>query len=90
MQRRDFIMLLGGAAAVWPLAARAQQTDRMRRIGVLVGLAEGDSEGQARVAAFRQGLHELKWVEGHNVRIVIRWGAGDAARTRLAPTQRNW
>ena len=81
MQRRDFIMLLGGAAAVWPLAARAQQTDRMRRIGVLVGLAEGDSEGQARVAAFRQGLHELKWVEGHNVRIEIRWGAGDAART---------
>jgi putative tryptophan/tyrosine transport system substrate-binding protein len=81
MQRRDFITLLGGAAAAWPLAARAQQTDRMRRIGVLVGIAESDREGQARVAAFRQGLHDLKWVEGHNVRIEIRWGAGDAVRT---------
>lgn len=81
LRRRAFITLLGGAAAVWPLAARAQQTDRMRRIGVLVGIAESDREGQARVAAFRQGLHELKWVEGHNVRIEIRWGAGDAART---------
>jgi putative ABC transport system substrate-binding protein len=68
-------------AALWPLTARAQQTDRMRRIGVLVGIAESDWEGQARVAAFRQGLHDLKWVEGHNVRIDIRWGAGDAART---------
>ena len=73
-------MLLGGAAAVWPLAARAQQTDRMRRIGVLVGIAESDWEGQARVAAFRQGLTDTGYIEGKNVAIEYRWGQGQFDR----------
>ena len=76
MNRRGFITLLGGAAG-WPLVARAQQSRRMRRIGVLIGgLAEGDPEGPPRVAAFRQTLEQLGWSEGRNVRIVYRWGAG--------------
>jgi putative tryptophan/tyrosine transport system substrate-binding protein len=76
MNRRGFITLLGGAAG-WPLVARAQQSRRMRRIGVLIGgLAEGDPEGPPRVAAFRQTLEQLGWSEGCNVRIVYRWGAG--------------
>jgi putative tryptophan/tyrosine transport system substrate-binding protein len=79
MKRRAFITLLGGAAAAWPLAARAQQSERMRRIGVLMSLAETDPEAQARVAAFREGLQTLGWAEGRNVRIDIRWAASDAA-----------
>jgi putative ABC transport system substrate-binding protein len=82
VKRRDFITLLGGAAAAWPLAARAQQPERMRRIGVLMSLAADDSEGQARLAAFLQGLQQLGWIDGRNVRIDTRWGAGDADRTR--------
>ena len=82
MQRRDFITLLGGAAAAWPLAARAQQTDGMRRIGVLMSLAADDRQGQARLAAFVQGLRELGWTDGRNVRIDTRWAAGNAADTR--------
>ena len=81
MRRREFITLLGGAAT-WPVAAKAQQAERMRRVGVLMGLAENDPEGQARIAAFRQALHALKWAEGNNLRIDIRWGTGDAARTK--------
>ena len=81
MQRRDFLSVLGGAAA-WPLTAWAQQPEQMRRIGVLMGIAESDPEGQARVAAFRQGLQELKWVEGGNIKIDLRWATGDAARTK--------
>ena len=81
MRRRQFIALLGGAAA-WPLAARAQQPDRMRRIGMLMNFSESDSRSQRRVAAFRQGLQELGWVEGRNVRIDARWGAGDPDRYR--------
>ena len=78
MRRREFITLLGGAAA-WPLAARAQQPDRMRRIGVLMGYAESDPEGQACVAAFREGLQKLGWAEGRNIRIDTRWATpGDA------------
>jgi putative ABC transport system substrate-binding protein len=69
MRRREFITLLGGAAAAWPLAARAQQTERMRRIGVLMGHLESDSKAQAHIAAFRDGLHKLGWTEGHNTRI---------------------
>jgi putative ABC transport system substrate-binding protein len=69
--------LLGGATA-WPLAARAQQRERMRRIGVLMNLSSDDAEGQARNAAFLQGLQELGWTVGRNVRIEYRWGAGDA------------
>jgi putative ABC transport system substrate-binding protein len=81
MRRRDFITLLGGTAA-WPLAARAQQPERMRRIGVLLNLAADDRESQTRNAAFLQGLQQLGWTEGHNVRVEYRWAAGDADRFR--------
>jgi len=82
MKRRDFMALLGGAAA-WPLAARAQQpTDRVRRIGVLMPFTSDDSESQARLMAFAQGLQQLGWAVGRNVRIETRWGAGDADRYR--------
>jgi putative ABC transport system substrate-binding protein len=74
MRRRDFITLLGGAAAVWPLAARAQQGTRMRRIGVFMPGVADDPEGQARNAAFLQRLGELGWIVGRNVRIDYRWG----------------
>jgi putative ABC transport system substrate-binding protein len=82
MRRRDFITLLGGSAVAWPLAARAQQPERMRRIGVFMSLAADDKQGQARLAAFLQGLQELGWADGRNVRIDVRWGAGDADRNR--------
>jgi putative ABC transport system substrate-binding protein len=77
MRRRDFITLLGTAVAR-PVAARAQQREQMRRIGVLMNLGSDDAEGQARNAAFLQGLQELGWTVGRNVRIEYRWGAGDA------------
>jgi putative ABC transport system substrate-binding protein len=77
MRRRGFISLVGGAAAAWPLAARAQQPERMRRIGVLMGHAENDSEAQAWVAAFREGLQKLGGTEGRNIRIDTRWAAAD-------------
>src|SRR5450755_3608231 len=72
MRRREFITLLGGAAA-WPLAARAQEPERVRRIGVLMASAADDSESQARIAAFLQGLQQLGWADGRNVRIDTRW-----------------
>jgi putative tryptophan/tyrosine transport system substrate-binding protein len=78
VKRRDFITLLGGAAFAWPLAARAQQGERVRRIGVLMGYAENDSEAQAWVAAFREGLQKLGWTEGRNIRIDTRWASADA------------
>src|SRR5262245_63766072 len=81
MKRREFITLLGGAA-VWPLAARAQQPERIRRIGVLEPLAVDDPEALARVTAFAQGLQQLGWTANRNVRIDYRWGAGDADRIR--------
>jgi putative tryptophan/tyrosine transport system substrate-binding protein len=81
VKRREFITLLCGAAA-WPLAARAQQRERMRRIGVLMSLAADDPEGQARLTAFVQGLQELGWTDGRNVQIDYRWPAGDAERIR--------
>jgi putative ABC transport system substrate-binding protein len=80
-RRREFISLLGGAAA-WPLAARAQQGERVRRIGVLMNTVADDPEGKARNAAFERGLQELGWTDGRNVRIDYRWGAGDADRIR--------
>ena len=82
MRRREFITLLGGAAAAWPLAARAQPRERMRRIGVLMNTAADDPEGRARLAAFLQELQQLGWTDGRNVRIDTRWGAGDAERFR--------
>ena len=82
MRRREFIILLGGAAVAWPLAARAQQADRMRRVGVLVNRVADDAEEQARLAAFLQGLQELGWTDGRNVRIDYRWAATDADRSR--------
>jgi putative ABC transport system substrate-binding protein len=82
MRRREFITLLGGAAAAWPLTARAQQGERMRRIGVLINFASDDVEGQARLTAFREGLRQLGWTEGGNVRIDTRWAAGDPDRYR--------
>ena len=78
MRRRDFITLVGGAAAAWPLAARAQQGERVRRIGLLMVYAESDPQGQARIAAIRNGLQQLGWAEGRNLRIDYRWGALDA------------
>jgi putative tryptophan/tyrosine transport system substrate-binding protein len=86
MRRREFISLLGGAAA-WPLAARAQQSDRMRRIAVLMNNAEDDPEGQARAAAFRQGLQTLGWSEGKNLSIDWYWTAGDVGRIRRDVTE---
>ena len=82
IRRREFVNLLGGAAASWPLVARAQQPDRMRRIGAFVSLGAGDAEGRARLTAFVQGLKELGWTDGGNVRIDTRWSAGDAERNR--------
>ena len=75
-------MLLGGAAAAWPLAARAQQPERMRRIGVLMNVAADAPQGQARVEAFKQALQQLGWSDGRSVRIDIHWGANDVDRDR--------
>ena len=86
MRRREFITLVGGAA-VWPLAARAQQPERMRRIGVLMTTATGDAVAQTRYAAFLQGLQQLGWAEGRNVQIIIRWSAGDSVDTRKYATE---
>jgi putative tryptophan/tyrosine transport system substrate-binding protein len=83
VRRREFISLLGGAAAAWPLAARAQPGERVRRIGLLMNSPADDSEGKARFAAFVQGLQQLGWTDGRNLRIDIRWGgAADAERHR--------
>jgi putative ABC transport system substrate-binding protein len=81
-RRREFITLLGGAAAAWPLAARAQQRDRVRRIGVLTGLDENDPVWKPRFSAFTQALADLGWTDGRNVRMDVRWGGGDINRIR--------
>src|SRR5262245_44271332 len=86
MRRREFIAALGGAAA-WPLAAWAQQADRVRYIGVLMAGAENDPDGQDRRSAIEQSLQQLGWTIGRNVRIDYRWGAGDADRIRQYATE---
>jgi putative tryptophan/tyrosine transport system substrate-binding protein len=77
VNRRDFITLLSGAAVAWPLAVRGQQPDRVRRIGVLMPFGAGDAEGLRRARAFSQGLHDLGWVDGQNVRFEYRWPDGE-------------
>jgi putative ABC transport system substrate-binding protein len=83
MRRREFITLMGGAVVAWPFAARAQQTEQKRRVGVLNSLAETDLEPQAWDAAFRKRLNELVWIDGRNVQLDYRWGAGSVDRMRL-------
>jgi putative ABC transport system substrate-binding protein len=91
MRRREFITLIGGAAAgsslLWPLAARAQQPDGVRRVGVLMGFAESDTEWQARLTAFRTALQGFGWTDGRNLRFDIRWTAGDPNRTRASAAE---
>jgi putative ABC transport system substrate-binding protein len=87
MQRRDFIRLLGAAAAGWPAAAHAQQNGRMRRIGVLFGSAEGDSQAATELAVFTKALQEFGWTEGRNIRIETRWAAADVERMRALATE---
>jgi putative tryptophan/tyrosine transport system substrate-binding protein len=83
VKRREFIAGLGGAAAAWPLAARAQQGDRIRRVGVLMNSVATNSEYQSYVAAFIQGLRQLGWIEGQNLRMEVRWNAGNAGLASL-------
>ena len=87
--RRDFITFLGGAAA-WPLAARAQQRERMRRIGVLLGLTAADPEAQASIAALRRGLREFNWIEGQTAEIEYRFVGGGADATKAAADLVAW
>jgi putative tryptophan/tyrosine transport system substrate-binding protein len=87
LRRREFITLLGGAAASWPLAARAQQAERMRRIALLIPTTEDDPETQARITAFSRGLQEASWIAGRNLQIEYRWGAGDSDRIRRYVTE---
>src|SRR5262245_14664763 len=82
MRRREFITLVGGSVAAWPLAARAQQPERMRRIGVLMTIAADDRQSQRRMTAFVRVLQHLGWTDGRNVRIETRWGGGDTDRLR--------
>ena len=82
MERRDFIALLGGATAAWSFVARAQQVERMRRIGVLIPFAESDAEALAQVIAFRQRLEQLGWTDGRNLRIDYRWAPIDIWKIR--------
>jgi putative ABC transport system substrate-binding protein len=87
MKRRDFIKTISGAVAAWPIAGRAQQPERVRRIGVLMPGLAADPENQNRIAAFQQGLRELGWIDGRNVRIDYRWGGGDADRIRSSAVE---
>ena len=83
MRRREFIGLLGSAAAAWPLAARAKPAERMRRIGVLMGYPDGDRQAQANVTALLQGLQNLGWIEGRNLQSNYRWAGGDPDKARI-------
>jgi len=89
LRRRQFITLLGGAAAAWPFVARAQQSDRVYRVGMLTGQPEADPENASRLAAFRQALGKFGWSEGRNLFIDIRWGAGDPDRMRVLAKELN-
>ena len=80
LKRREFIALLGGTAAAWPLAARGQQAERMRRIGLLANTTEGDEDTQAMIGVLRHRLQELGWSVGRNVQIDVRWSGGDPGR----------
>ena len=82
MRRREFTTLLGGMVATWPLAARAQQSQRTRRIGIMMSTAENDVEGQARVKALLKELGDLGWSAGSNLQVDLRWGANDPGRSR--------
>ena len=84
MRRREFISFLGGAAAAWPLTARAQQPGSVRRIGVLMGWSESDREAQSNLAAFVQELQQLGWTDGRNMRIDYRWSNGDVNRMQIS------
>src|ERR1700746_4201467 len=83
MRRREFVTLLGGVTVAWPLTARAQQADRMRRVGVLMGYGEADPEAKALLAEFTRELSTLGWIEGRNLRMDVRWAPG---RTDLMGT----
>jgi putative ABC transport system substrate-binding protein len=87
MRRREFVTLLGGVAAAWPLVSRAQQPERMRRIGVLTPFPADDAEGHARLTAFAQALQQSGWTVGQNVRIDYRWGPGNAETMRKHATE---
>lgn len=87
MRRREFITLVGGTAIAWPLAVRAQQPDRVRRIGILILYSQTDREGQARLAAFLDTLQKLGWTDGRNVRIEYRWIAGDVDREKASTAE---
>ena len=87
MRRREFIGLIGGAVAAWPLTARAQQSDRMRRIGLMMATAESDPEAQVRARTFRNALQELGWTEGRNIRIDYRWATGEPERAQTYATE---
>jgi len=86
MRRRDFIKAIAGSAAVWPLAARAQQPEQVRRIGALINRGADDPQGDVGVAAFKQVLQQLGWSDGRNVRMDIRWGVNDVDLTRRYAT----
>src|SRR4051812_14778395 len=86
MRRRDFLGVMGGAAAAWPVAAGAQQSDRVRRVGVLMHTTSDEPDAQARLAAFLQGMQGAGWEVGRNLRIETRWSAGDVARLRKSAT----
>src|SRR6516164_8704855 len=87
MRRREFITLLGAAATAWPLAARAQQTEPLRRIGMLMNRRADNSEGRDQVTAFQQALQKLGWSDGRNVRVEICWGENDVDRERQCATE---
>ena len=87
MHRRDFVTLLGGAVAAWPLAVRAQQAERRRRVGVLSNISENDPQSARRAMAFQQGLAKLGWMVARNLQIDYRWGAFDDERARVAAAE---